>query len=130
MESEFNDEARFNRLAAELVAEGSYAEAEALLEAAIQSMPSGWKPEENDGRHLTVAFWDQEEFVAYVRNHPLPNSRSSGLTSRIRGRGTCRLSPRANKGSTKGRCSAWIAVSSSNRTILSSGMKRDTYWPV
>ena len=72
MESEFNDEPRFNRLAAELVAEGSYAEAEALLEAAVQSMPTGWKPEQNDGRHLTVAFWDQEEFLAYVRNHPHP----------------------------------------------------------
>jgi tetratricopeptide (TPR) repeat protein len=72
MESEFNDEPRFNRLAAEPVAEGSYAEAEALLEAAVQSVPTGWKAEQNDGRHLTVAFWDQEEFLAYVRNHPHP----------------------------------------------------------
>jgi tetratricopeptide (TPR) repeat protein len=37
-----------------------------LLEAALQEMPAGWKPDNDDGRFLTIAFWDQEEFLAYV----------------------------------------------------------------
>lgn len=58
-------EPRFNHRADELIVNGRYADAQALLEAAIQTMPAGWTPRWEDDHFLTIAFWDQEEFVAY-----------------------------------------------------------------
>ena len=58
-------EPKFNRCADELIIEGCYADAQALLDAAIQAMPAGWTPTREDERFLSVAFWDQEEFLAH-----------------------------------------------------------------
>ena len=56
---------QFNRRASALIVDGSYAEARALLDAAIHAMPTGWTPLRDDGQSLTICFWDQEEFLAY-----------------------------------------------------------------
>lgn len=65
MESDFNQEAD------KLIAEGRLAEARAMLEAAVRGIPAGWKPRRDDGRSLAIAFWNREEFLAYVqRSHP------------------------------------------------------------
>ncbi len=66
MEPSFNDKPSFNYRADELIVAGCYAEAQTLLEAALQEMPVGWKPVKDDDRALSIAFWDQEEFLAYV----------------------------------------------------------------
>jgi tetratricopeptide (TPR) repeat protein len=55
----------FNKQADEFIVAGRYAEAQALLEAALRAMPSGWTPRRNEGEFLTIAFWDQKEFLAY-----------------------------------------------------------------
>jgi tetratricopeptide (TPR) repeat protein len=59
----------FNQEADELIAEGRLAEARTMLETVIREMPTGWKPCRDDGRSLSIAFWDQEEFLAYVQRH-------------------------------------------------------------
>jgi tetratricopeptide (TPR) repeat protein len=58
-------ELSFNRRADELIVDGRYTDARALLEAAIREMPTGWTPRREDDRFLTIAFWDQEEFLAH-----------------------------------------------------------------
>ena len=58
----------FNKRADELIADGRFAEARTILETAIRDIPPGWKPSQDDGRSLKIAFWDQEEFLAYVGN--------------------------------------------------------------
>ncbi|MCZ2146224.1 MAG: tetratricopeptide repeat protein [Bryobacterales bacterium] len=55
----------FNRLADQLIIKGRYAEAQVLLDAAIQAMPAGWTPRQEDKRFVRIAFWDQEEFLAH-----------------------------------------------------------------
>lgn len=55
----------FNRRADELMIDGRYSEARALLDSAIQQMPAGWKPRKENDRFLAIAFWDQEEFFAH-----------------------------------------------------------------
>jgi tetratricopeptide (TPR) repeat protein len=55
----------FNRRADELIVDGRYADARALLDAAIHEMPTGWTPRLEDDRSLTIAFWDQGEFLAH-----------------------------------------------------------------
>jgi tetratricopeptide (TPR) repeat protein len=55
----------FNRQADELIVDGRYADARALLEAAIQEMPTGWTPRQENDQFLSIAFWDQEEFLAH-----------------------------------------------------------------
>ncbi len=59
---------QFNRRATALIVDGRYEEARALLDAAIHAMPTGWTPVRDDGRSLTICFWDQEEFLAYSRH--------------------------------------------------------------
>jgi len=59
---------QFNRRASALILDGRYAEARALLEAAIHEMPTGWTPIRDDGQSLAICFWDQEEFQAYSRH--------------------------------------------------------------
>ena len=58
-------EPSFNRRADQLIVKGRYAEAQSFLEAAIQAMPAGWTAVWEDDRFLTIAFWDQEEFLAH-----------------------------------------------------------------
>jgi len=58
-------EQSFNRRADELIAKGRYADAETLLEAAIQRMPAGWSPTREDDHFLSIAFWGQDEFLAH-----------------------------------------------------------------
>jgi len=60
-------ESSFNRRAEELIVDGRYSDARTLLEAAIQQMPTGWTPKREDGQFVTIAFWDQEEFLAHSR---------------------------------------------------------------
>jgi tetratricopeptide (TPR) repeat protein len=55
----------FNRRASKLIARGRLSEARALLEAAIQKMPNGWTPTQEDDLFLKIAFWDEEEFLAH-----------------------------------------------------------------
>jgi tetratricopeptide (TPR) repeat protein len=59
----------FNNQADELIVAGHYAEAQALLQSELQRIPAGWKPQSETGRFLEIAFWDQEEFLAYSRRH-------------------------------------------------------------
>lgn len=62
-------EAEFNRLADALIAKGHFSEALAVLERALHNMPSGWKPRDEDEESLKIAFWDEEEFRAYITHH-------------------------------------------------------------
>lgn len=62
-------EADFNLRADALIAQGQFAKARALLEAAVREMPAGWKPCREGDRSLSIAFWEQEEFLAHA-NHP------------------------------------------------------------
>jgi hypothetical protein len=55
MEPSFNDKPKFNHLADELIVAGCYAEAQTLLEAALQEMPVGWKPVKDDDRALSAS---------------------------------------------------------------------------
>lgn len=55
----------FNREADELIVAGRYAEAQAMLEAALREMPAGWKPRRERGEFVDIAFWNQKEFLAY-----------------------------------------------------------------
>ncbi len=57
----------FNKIANALIAQNRLEEARTLLENAMQKMPRGWKPVQEDAEFIRVAFWDQEEFFAYVR---------------------------------------------------------------
>jgi tetratricopeptide (TPR) repeat protein len=57
--------ADFNRQADDFIVAGRYAEAQALLEVAIRAMPNGWTPRRNEGEFLTIAFWNQKEFLAF-----------------------------------------------------------------
>jgi hypothetical protein len=58
-------ESSFNRLADDLIIDGRYADAQPLLDTAIQKMPTGWTPRREDDQSLTIAFWNQEEFLAH-----------------------------------------------------------------
>lgn len=62
-------ESEFNRLANELIGNGRLAEARTVLEAAIRDMPAGWKPSRKDEQQIEIAFWDEEEFLAYLDYH-------------------------------------------------------------
>ena len=54
----------FNERADELIADGRWAESRTMLETAIREMPADWKPCSDDEQALTIAFWDQGEFLA------------------------------------------------------------------
>ena len=59
----------FNQLADELMSSRQWATARSLLEGAVRGMPEGWRPVSDDSelfRALNCAFWDIEEFMAYV----------------------------------------------------------------
>jgi hypothetical protein len=58
-------ESTVNHRAGELIANGRYAEAEAVLEAALRAMPAHWAPRSGDKEFLTLASWSWEEFVAH-----------------------------------------------------------------
>jgi tetratricopeptide (TPR) repeat protein len=59
-------ESSFNHRADELLVKGCYADAQALLEAAVQEMPAGWSPTQEDGHFLRIAFWNEKEFFAHT----------------------------------------------------------------
>jgi len=65
-DNRFDMDTDFNRHADELIAKGQFAKARALLEAAIRDMPANWKPCRDDGRFLSITFWDQDEFLAHA----------------------------------------------------------------
>lgn len=58
----------FNELADALMGENRFEEARALLESGVQRMPRGWKPVQEDPLFVRIAFWDEEEFFAYVQD--------------------------------------------------------------
>jgi tetratricopeptide (TPR) repeat protein len=51
-------------------------DARELIEQALSSMPPHWKPLEEDDKAIRGAFWDQDEFVAYVGSHRSDNEKS------------------------------------------------------
>lgn len=59
----------FNRRIDALIIEGRWAEARALLEPALRDMPRDWKAFRENEEELTIAFWDEEEFLAYCDHH-------------------------------------------------------------
>jgi tetratricopeptide (TPR) repeat protein len=59
----------FNQLAEDLIAERRLVEARTMLEKAISQMPAGWKPSRDDGKALSIAFWYEEEFLAWVQQY-------------------------------------------------------------
>ncbi len=64
-----------NERAIELISAQRWADARVILEHAIRKMPNGWKPVQFEnvrqspvGEFLPVAFWDNDEFLAYSGN--------------------------------------------------------------
>jgi tetratricopeptide (TPR) repeat protein len=57
----------FNQLADQLIATRRWSEAQSLLDKTIREMPYGWNPIREEADSLKIAFWDQEEFFAYVQ---------------------------------------------------------------
>ena len=51
-------------------------DARELIEQALSSMPPHWKPLEEDDEQVRGAFWDQDEFLAYVGRHRSDNEKS------------------------------------------------------
>ena len=51
-------------------------DARELIEQALSSMPPHWKPVEEDDKQVRGAFWDQDEFLAYVGRHRSDNEKS------------------------------------------------------
>lgn len=62
-------EPEFNSRADALMRKGRFREARELLEQAIREMPAGWTPSRDDGKFLTIAFWNEDEFLAHGRSH-------------------------------------------------------------
>jgi hypothetical protein len=89
----------FNQLAEDLIAERRLVEARTMLEKAISQMPAGWKPSRDDGKALSIAFWYEEEFLAWVQQYGRRlNKRRYGYESRTQRLGICspRLQSRRN----------------------------------
>ncbi len=51
-------------------------DARELIEQALSSMPLHWKPLAEDDKEIRGAFWDQNEFLAYVGSHRSDNEKS------------------------------------------------------
>ena len=51
------------------MAESRWDDAREILKAALASMPPNWLPLQEDARRVQGAFWDREEFSAYVSSH-------------------------------------------------------------
>ena len=51
-------------------------DARELIEQALSSMPPHWRPLEEDDKEVRGAFWDQDEFLAYVGRHRSDNEKS------------------------------------------------------
>ena len=51
-------------------------DARELIEHSLSSMPPHWKPLEEDDKQVRGAFWDQDEFLAYVGRHRSDNEKS------------------------------------------------------
>jgi len=66
----------FNEFADQVIAERRWSEARELLVKALAGMPPRWKPAQESGNFLKIAFWDEEEFFAYVQNRRSENERS------------------------------------------------------
>ena len=47
-----------------------------LIEQELASMPANWKPLEEDDKQVRGAFWDQDEFLAYVGRRRSDNEKS------------------------------------------------------
>jgi tetratricopeptide (TPR) repeat protein len=51
-------------------------DARKLIEQELASMPANWKPLQEDDKEVRGAFWDQNEFFAYVGSHRSDNEKS------------------------------------------------------
>ena len=51
-------------------------DARRLIEQELASMPANWKPLQEDDKEVRGAFWDQNEFLAYVGSHRSDNEKS------------------------------------------------------
>ena len=60
---------KFNALANLLLGERRWPEVRELLERELARMHAGWRPIQESGAFLQIAFWDEEEFLAYTRSH-------------------------------------------------------------
>jgi tetratricopeptide (TPR) repeat protein len=56
-------------LIAAAISKNRIRDAQDLIEQALSSMPAHWTPREEDDKAIRGAFWDQDEFLAYVRSH-------------------------------------------------------------
>jgi len=59
----------FVRSAGMLIQQGQWAKAERVLKEGISRMPPDWKPEVCESDHIAFAFWDAQEFLAYIPYH-------------------------------------------------------------
>jgi tetratricopeptide (TPR) repeat protein len=69
MEAELSPGADVDHLVAEAIGEGRWEDARAMLQTALASIPSDWRALEEDNGRVRGAFWDQEEFLAFVTRH-------------------------------------------------------------
>lgn len=56
----------FVRTAGILIQQGQRAKAEGVLKEGLSRMPADWKPEYSASDHIAFAFWDLQEFLAYI----------------------------------------------------------------
>lgn len=47
-----------------------------LIEKTIASMPADWRPIQEDGRRIRAAFWNQDEFLVYVKRFQSQSGKS------------------------------------------------------
>lgn len=59
----------FVRTAAVLIQQGEKAKAERVLKEGLSRMPPDWKPKVSGADHIAFAFWDVQEFLAYIPYH-------------------------------------------------------------
>jgi hypothetical protein len=76
----------FKNQADKLMVAGHYAKSQALLELELERISAGWQPRKDSTRFLKIAFWDQEEFLAYSSHQ---RERLAGIRRGVRpGRAT------------------------------------------
>lgn len=59
----------FVRAAQDLINQGEGAKAERVLKEGLSRMPPDWKPKVSGADHIAFAFWDVQEFLAYIHCH-------------------------------------------------------------
>jgi tetratricopeptide (TPR) repeat protein len=66
---EVSQHGNVNDLVSGAMADSRWDDAREILKVALASMPPNWRPLQEDARCVKGAFWDQEEFSAYVSTH-------------------------------------------------------------